>query len=227
MLRSRAATAAHQIEPSFFGPVPQGPAEIFGTHVVAAKFIGQTGIGVGKSGERRKARQFFNKRTHLLRPKGTVDAYRDKVGVGDRGKKSLKGLAGKRAPAPVRNRHGGQDRQANSALLEELGDGKEAGFQIQRIKSGLRQEKIHSPIHQAADLIVVSLNQLVEGHGPKGRVVDVGREGGGPVGRANGAGDEARLVRRPPSHPVDGLARDSGRSDIQCVGFGFEPVVGE
>ena len=90
--------------------------------------------------------------------------------------------------------------------VEFVGDGEDRGLGVERVEDGLDQERIDAAGEQPAHLLGIGDAQLVEGDGAKAGIGDVGRDRGGAVGRADGAGDEARaavLVLRDPR----GLAR--------------------
>ena len=53
---------------------------------------------------------------------------------------------------------------------------------------------VGAALDQAARAVAIGLAQLVEGDVAEGGIVDVGRDGGGAVGRAQHAGDQARAV---------------------------------
>src|SRR4029453_9735843 len=58
------------------------------------------------------------------------------------------------------------------------------------------------------------------------RIVHVGRDRGGAVGRTDGAGDKAGFLGRLLGPGVGGRARDLGGGDIHLVGDVLEPVIG-
>ena len=47
-------------------------------------------------------------------------------------------------------------------LLEECLDGEEGGLAVGRVEDGLHQEDVHAAVQEAADLLRVRVNQLVE-----------------------------------------------------------------
>ena len=65
---------------------------------------------------------------------------------------------------------------------------------VERVEDGLDQEQVGAAVDQAADLLAIGGAQIVEGDGAEAGIVDVGRDRGGAVGRADRAGDEARLA---------------------------------
>ena len=102
MFRRGAATATDHIQPALLAPLLHRFREFIRPHVVAAEFVRQAGVRVGKNGEPRQARQFLHKRRHLMRAKSTVDAYARQVNVTDGGQECLQGLTRKRATTPIR-----------------------------------------------------------------------------------------------------------------------------
>ena len=75
-------------------------------------------------------------------------------------------------------------------FLEIFFDGEQAGFQIQRVEGGFRQQDIHAGFDERRRLFVICSHELIERDGPIARVVYIRRHGGRAVCRADRAGDE-------------------------------------
>ena len=76
----------------------------------------------------------------------------------------------------------------------DFGDGVERGLGVERVEDGFDQQQVGAAVEQAVDLFAVGLAQIVEGDGAVAGIGNVGRDRGGAVGRAERAGDEARLA---------------------------------
>ena len=104
--------------------------------------------------------------------------------LGNGNPKGFDGLAGKRAAAQVNDGHRSQQGQAFSRVLEVLLGGKKRGFAVERVEDGFHQQQINAAVHEAANLLVVGVPQLIEGHGASSRTRDLlrrrGRAAGGP-----------------------------------------------
>jgi hypothetical protein len=82
------------------------------------------------------------------------------------------------------------------------------------------------PSHSPRTASAVGVDQFVEAGVAVARIVDVGRDRRGARGRAENAGDEARLGRVAGGELVAHRARQLGAGDVQLMDDGFEVVVG-
>ena len=82
-------------------------------------------------------------------------------------------------------------------------------------------------VEQAVGRLGVRRHELVEGHVAGAGVVDVGRDGRRPRGRAERPGDVPRLVRRLRRGLVGHPAGEPGRLEVELVGQLLHAVVGE
>ena len=105
----------------------------------------------------------------------------------------------------------------DAALVENLGDGVERGLGVQRVEDGLDQEDVGAAVEQPARLLAIGFAQFVEGDGAEAGIGDVRRDRRGAVGRAEGAGDEARLAVFPGDAYRRGL-RQPRAFEVQLVG---------
>ena len=80
-----------------------------------------------------------------------------------------------------------------------LGDGEDRRLGVERVEDRLDQQQVGAAVDQPARLLAIGRAQFVEGDGAEARIADVGRDRGGAVGRADGAGDEARRGRPRPA----------------------------
>ena len=110
-------------------------------------------------------------------------------------------------------------------LIEILLDRKESGLGIQRIENGLHQQQIHAAFDQAIDRFGVGCNEVVVTDVAEAGIVDIGRQGRRAVGRAEGPGDESRLVGCLRSPCIGTLPREPGCRKIDLADAIFEPVV--
>ena len=75
-------------------------------------------------------------------------------------------------------------------------DREQRGLAVQRVEDRLDEEQIGAAFGERFDRLAVRGDELVEADVARAGIVDVGRDRRGAVGRAERAGDEARLVRR-------------------------------
>ena len=109
--------------------------------------------------------------------------------------------------------------------FRDFGDGVERRLGVERVEDGLDQQQVGAAVEQALDLLAVGGAQIVEGDGAEAGIGNVGRDRGGAVGRADGAGDEARLAVLG-GYAGGGGARELGAFEIQLVGEAREVVIG-
>ena len=132
---------------------------------------------------------------------------------------------GQQAAGAVGDGAGDHHRQIDAARIELFGDGEDGGLGVERVEDGLDQQRIDAAVEQAAHLLGIGDAQFVEGDGAKARIQNVGRDRGGAVGRADGAGDEALLavlVLR----DARGVAGEAGAFEVQFVGDLRHRVIG-
>ena len=113
--------------------------------------------------------QLLDVRPHLRRAERAVDADGEERRVRDRVPARLDRLPGQRAAGGVGDRDRGHHRQADAGVGEELLDGEERGLQVQRVERRLRQQDVDAAVDQAARLLVVGVDELVERHAAKAR----------------------------------------------------------
>ena len=131
------------------------------------------------------------------RAERAVEADRERPRVAHRVPERLGGLAGERAPGGVGDGAGDHHRQPRAALARStasIANSAALAFSVSKIVS--TRSRSTPPSTSASHRLGVGRDQLVEGDVAEARVVDVGRDRRGAVGRPERAGDEARLVRR-------------------------------
>ena len=101
----------------------------------------------------------------------------------------------------VGDRAGDDQRHPVAERVEGGLDPEDRGLGVERVEDGLDDQQVRAARDQPLGRLLVGVRQLVEGDVPGARVVDVRRDGRGPVGRAERAQHEARPVR------VRGLGR--------------------
>jgi hypothetical protein len=138
----------------------------------------------------------------------------------------LGGLPGKRASGCVGDGAGDHHRQPRAPLLEYVVDGEQGRLGVQRVEDGLHQHEVHAAFEQSVQGLGVGRDQLFEAHGAEARIVHVGRERGGLVGRAEHSGDEARPARLARQVLAHRAHRQLGGRAVQLPRQAFHAVVG-
>ncbi len=224
--RRRAAAAADDVEEAAAGKLGQQCAGLVGLLVVFAEGVGQAGVRIAAHVAGGDPRQLGHVGPHLGRAEGAVDADAEWLHVLDRGVEGVDRLARERAAAAVGDGDRDHHRHAGAAGFELLGHGNQGGLGGERVEDGLDEQHVGAAVEQAADLVAVGQAQVVERGGAEGRIVDLGRQRQRLVGRPDGAGHEARAVRRSRRPLVGHPAGQPRALDIQLVGQILQAVVG-
>ncbi|OIQ78929.1 hypothetical protein GALL_393590 [mine drainage metagenome] len=177
----------------------QQPRGDLGSFVEAgvAHRVGQAGVGVAADeGVGRRLGQLLQIRTHERGAEGAVQAHGQGLGVAHAGPEGRHGLAGENAPGGVGHGAADDDGQALPTGLEPFVDGEQRGLGVEGVENGFHQEQVHAFLAERLRLRVIGGAQLLESDVARAGVVDVGADAGGLGRGAEGAGDEARLVRR-------------------------------
>ncbi|MNS56080.1 hypothetical protein D3C72_889300 [compost metagenome] len=119
------------------------------------------------------------------------------------------GLARQGAAGGVGDGAGNHDRQLEAQFLEHALHGEDRRLGVEGVEDGLDQDQVGAALDQAAGGLDVVFYQQIEGDVAVARVVDVGRQRAGAAGRAEHAGDEARLGRVLGGLGVSDLARQT------------------
>ncbi len=134
-------------------------------------------------------------------------------------------LAGQRAAGKVGDRAGDHDRQPDPLLGEYLFRREDRRLGVQRVEDGLDQDDVGAAVDQAAQLLAIGEPEIIEGCRAIAGIVDVGRDGRGPVGRPERAGDEAALAVFL-LRPDRGAAHEPGAVAVEFVDRVLHAVVG-
>ena len=103
-------------------------------------------------------------------------------------------LTGEHAARQIGDGAGHHDRDLFAARLFQFGDGVERGLGVQRVEDGLDQQDVDAAFEQGRRLFGIGDLEIVERDRAEARIVDVGRQRRGAVGRPDRAGNEARAA---------------------------------
>ena len=173
---------------------PISRAMYSGLSSYCAELVGQAGVRIGADQRVGDAADIGDMGAQVFGAERAVEADGDRLGVPHRIPERFRQLPRQQAAGFVgdgaRDHHGHVD----AARFGDFGDRVERRLGVQRIEDGLDQQQVGAAVEQAVDLFAIGLAQIVEGDGAIAGVGDVGRDRGGAVGRAQRAGDEARLA---------------------------------
>ena len=221
----RAAAAADDIDKTRLRELADERGHIFGALVIKTELVRQAGVGIGADERIGDPGKFGEMGAHLAGAKRAVEADRQGFGVAQRIPERRRRLAGQRAAGEIRDRPRDHDRQTLAALLKNAVNGKQRRLGVERVEDCLDDQKIGAAFDQRVGRFSIGRAQIVEAHRAKARIVDVGRNRGGAVGRPQGAGDEAAtsilLFRR-----VGRLAGEPRRGEIQFGDKLLHAVIG-
>src|SRR5262249_6401953 len=124
--------------------------------------VGQAGVRVGGDIHIGDRGDLLDVRAHELRPQRAVESDRERPGVAHRIPECFGGLAGERPSRSVGDGAGNDYRDARSSLVENLFNGKNRGFGVQRIEYGFDEEYVHPSFDQPAYGLTVCGYELVE-----------------------------------------------------------------
>ena len=130
----------------------------------------------------------------ILGAERAVEADGDGPGVAHRIPERFGQLPRQQAAGFVGDGAGDHHRHVDAAGFGDFGDRVQRRLGVQRVEDGFDQQQVGAAVEQAVDLLAIGLAQIVEGDGAKAGIGDVRRDRGGAVGRADGAGDKARLA---------------------------------
>ena len=88
---------------------------------------------------------------------------------------------------------GDHHRHVDAAFLGDFGNGLDRRLGVQGVEDGLDQEEVDPALLQAVDLLAIGVPQIIEGHGRKPGLEDVGEIEAVRLA-ADRAGDKARLA---------------------------------
>ena len=220
VVRRGAAAATGDVDEARFGKFLEQRRGVGWEFVKAgvAHRVGQAGVRVDTHKGIGDLRQLFSVRAHQRRAQCAVQANRQRLGVAYRVPERGHGLAGQDTARGIG--HGARDHQRQAwlrwMLFVVFVDGEQRGLAVQRIEDGFHQQQIDAAFNQALGLLIVGVDQLVEGDVTRSRVVHVRRDRGRLWRRSQCAGDEARLVRC--AVLGGGGARQPGRFHVHLIG---------
>ena len=111
------------------------------------------------------------------------------------GEESVERLTRQGAPAHVADCHAQHQRHTSACLLEGPFCRINAGFAVERVEDGLKEQHVHTAFKQCAHLLGVGVGQLVEGQVAGSWIVHVGTDGAAFVCRSDGACHKTWLRR--------------------------------
>ena len=225
--RRRAAAAAGDVEQAVPGPFAERLGHLLGRLVVAAQLVREAGVRVGRDRPVGDARQDVEVLAELLRSERAVEPDDQRVGVADAVPERLDGLARQGSAGRVDDGPRDDQRQPLAGLVEERLDRGDRRLRVERVEDRLDEQDVGATLDQAGGRFAVGDLELLPGDAAGGRIADVGAHRGGPVGRAERAGDEARAVGLGQFGRVGGIAGEPGGRDVQLAdGRRIEAVVG-
>ncbi len=216
VLRRGPAAAPDDVEPA----ARREALELLGNEVrrlvELAVLIGEPGIRVAREERRGNLRERADVGGHELGPRGAVQPDGDRIKVLDarvEGLDALPGEHGAHGLDGARQHHG----EARARLGEVPAHGEAGGLGVHRVERGLDEQDVGAAVDEAADLLTVGGDELVEG--------DSAHDGEGLGRGADGARDEARTVAR--GEVGGGGLGNAGGGDVDVVGAVGEAVLGE
>jgi hypothetical protein len=130
------------------------------------------------------------------------------------------------ASGPVADGDRDHQRELAFELREDLLRRDDRGLCVERVEDGLDQQEVDTALDESTHLLRVGLAQRVEAERAKRRVVHVRRERERLAAGPDGAGHEARLVRRPRAPGVRHPAGQPGGLEVDLPGELLHAVVG-
>ena len=194
MIGLGAAAAAHDIDDAGAGEFLDHFRHLFRRLVIAAEFVGQAGIGMRRHQGVAGAGKLGDIGAQFARAQGAVQPDGKWVGMAHRMPESGGRLAREGAAGKIGNGAGDPHRQVHAHFLIDFLDRIDRGLAVEGVEHRLDHQQMGAAPDQPTGTFPVGLAQLVESDVAEGRVIDVGRDGGRAVGRAQHAGDQARAA---------------------------------
>ena len=185
--------------------------------VVAAELVREPRVRVGGDRPVGDPAKDVEVLAELGGAEGAVEPDEDRVGVADAVPERLDGLARERPPGRVDDRAGDDEREAHAELLLQAPDREDRGLGVEGVEDRLDEEDVGAALEQAGGRLAVGRLELLPRGVPRGRVVDVRRERGRPVGRPQRSGDVAGAGRVRPLRFVGRGAGEAGRRDVHLA----------
>ena len=221
MLRRRTAAAADEIDEAVLRERAQVAARVRRLLVVEPERVREPGVRMARDVGRRDVREALEERPHLGRAERAVHADDERLGMLDGDPERIGRLAREVASAAV----DGGEREPERQLGRYCSRGDYRCLRVQRVEDRLDEEEVDAAVAERADLLLVGGLHRVEGDGPVCRVFDLRRERERHVQRADRAGDEAGLRRRPRRPRVGRGACEPGTLQAHLGRGAFERVV--
>ena len=223
----RPAAAPHDVQQSRLGKLGQDAGHLFGCLVVAAQFVGQAGVGVGRDQRIGGPGDLLDEGTHRGGPQRAVQPENSRIGVPQGDPEGLGGLAGEGASAGVGDGAGDPDRViVQTAPAQQITDGEHGGLGVERIENGFHHEDVGAAVEQGFRFLAVGRDQSIEGDVAIAGIVHVRGNGTGAVGRRQGTGHKAGTVGIGGGEFVRYLTGQAGRGDVEVPDQVLGPVVG-
>ena len=224
--RGRATAAADDVHHPFGRIFAQYSGHVFRRVVVAAELVGQSRVGINAGIGVHHLRQGIGVVAKGLGPQRAVQPHDERPGVHDRVVDGFGRLARQVPAAGVDNGAGDHQRPFDARFIEVAQDAGDGRLGVECVENGLDEQDVGPAVHQAACRLGVGIGQFVEGDVSITGVVDVGRDRGRLVGRAQRPGHESRPGRVAAFHLVAGLAGQLGRGHVHFVGQVLQTIVG-
>ena len=149
-----AATSADNIQPAVLCPLAQFGRETFRRfrETSLRKRIGQTGIRIGAGVSRRAASEFFHIWFHFVRPERAIKAEHKRIRVRDGNQKRFHGLTAQDSTGKIGHRSGNNERNFFAGAFENLRDGGDRSFRVERVENCFDGEQIDAAFKQCRSL---------------------------------------------------------------------------
>ncbi len=225
MLGRRAAAAADDVDEAVARPVVQVAGHLVGALVVFAHGVGQSGVGIGEHETVGHVRDLGDVGAHQLGAERAIEADGKRLQVLDGEVERFGRLAGQRAAGTIRDGARDHQRQLDALLVVDLQDCVSGRLGVEGIEHGLDQEHVDAAVDEAPRLLGVCRYEFVEADVAEARIVDVGRDRRGAVGRAHGACNHLRVPRMAQHGGIGRIACEFRRGKVHLVGQVLHAVV--
>jgi hypothetical protein len=148
VIRGGTTAAAHEIDQPGGGKLAQDGSHFRRGFVVAAKRVGQPGVGIARDETVGDPRQLLNVGAHGAATEGAVDADGKRAGVTNAGEERFGRLARKRPAGGVGDGHADHHGETAAHFLKDPFDRKQGGLGVQGVKDGFDQKRIDAPVEQ-------------------------------------------------------------------------------
>ena len=171
----------------------------------------------------RRVCQRLDVRPQLLGPQRAVEPRDERLRVCDRDPERFGRLTRQRPAAGVRDRAGHHHWKAHPRALELGFDRVYRGLGVEGIEHRLDHDQIDAAGQKTPHSLGIGLDERHERHVSSARIVHVGRQAGGSVGRSEHPRNETRAPGR--RVVVRTGAGEPGGTEVHLFADGFQPVV--